>query len=95
MAGEQWVNVFVSILPENEYKQAKASERKSKSIYRFGGSVETKGVCTIDLPVMISSKKHVIEVDVVNSDIPLLMSKPEMTKLGMKIDFSKILLNPL
>ena len=44
---------------------------------------------------MISSKKHVIEVDVVNSDIPLLMSKPEMTKLGMKIDFSKILLNPL
>ena len=89
VAGEQWINEFVSVLPENEYKQAKGSERKSKSIYRFGDGVETKGVCTIDLPVVIGTKKHVIEVDVVNNDIPLLMSKPEMTKLGMKIDFSK------
>ena len=89
VAGEVWMKEFISVLPEEESKQAKASERKSKSIYRFGDGVEKGGVKTVDLPVKIGSKRHVLEVDVVESDIPLLISKPAMTKLGMKIDFSK------
>ena len=88
VAGEQWMKEFLSVLPESEYSQAKESERKNKSVYRFGDGKETHSLRTIDLPVMIGSKKYIIEVDVVASDIPLLISKPSMSRLGMKIDFS-------
>ena len=48
-------------------------------MYRFGDGVEKSCVKTVDLPVMIGSKRHVLGVDVVESDIPLLISKPAMT----------------
>ena len=57
-------------------------------MYRFGDGVESESLKMVSLPVKIGGKQRNIYVDVVTNDIPLLISKPTMLEIGMKIDFS-------
>ena len=88
VAGNVWVEEYLSKLTKEELDKVKSSERKTNSVYRFGDGVESKSVKTLNLPVLIGNKSLIIEVDVVDNKIPLLISKPTMSKLGMKIDFA-------
>ena len=88
VAGVTWMREFLSTLSETEHTEATKSERKNNSVFRFGDGVETRSIKTVDLPVKICSKSFTIEVDVVPNDIPLLISKPSMSRMGMKIDFA-------
>ena len=88
-AGEIWMNGYLATLSEQEKMNAKNSERKTRSIYHFGDGAESSSLKTLDLSMVIGNKKSNIEVDVGTNKIPLLISKPTMTSLGMKIDFAK------
>ena len=88
-AGRVWIEEYLSTLTKEELQKVKDSERKSNSAYRFGDGVESKSMKTLDLPAIIGNKKFLIEVDIVENQIPLLISKPTMSKIGMKIDFAK------
>ena len=88
VAGENWINEYISTLTEEESVDIKRNERKSNSMYRFGDGVESRSLKMLNLPVIIGNRKLFIEVDVVTNNIPLLISKPTMTKLGVKIDFA-------
>lgn len=87
VAGKVWMDEYLSTLNQEEFEKVKRSERKTNSVYRFGDGVESKSDKTLDLPALIGNKMMTIEVDVVDNKIPLLISKPTMRKLGMKIDF--------
>ena len=86
VAGEAWMNEFLATLSKEKYLQVKKSERKTKSVYRFGDGIESYSLKTLDLPVQIGRQSHILEVDVVTNDIPLLISKPSMSRMKVKID---------
>ena len=89
VAGTVWVEEFLSLLNESERKRIKQSSRPSSSLFRFGDGKESRSMKTMLLPICIVGKKTEIEVDIVSNEIPLLISKPTMTQLGMSIDFAK------
>ena len=51
----------------------------------LGDLVESKSIKTVNIPIVIGSKRMLLEVAVVKNNIPLLISKTRMSKLGMKM----------
>ena len=64
-------------------------EKATKSVFRFGDGIEAKGIKCVTVPIVVGPKKLLIDIDVVNNDIPLLISKGAMKQMGMKLDFSR------
>ena len=89
VAGAIWMQEFVATLTEVDRRAVEKSARNSRSLYRFGDGVESKSTKAVNIPIHIGSKKKIIEVDVVDNDIPLLISKPTMKFIGMTLDFVK------
>ena len=87
VAGELWMQEYLASLTDEERSTLESSQKKSLSTYRFGDGVESKSLECFNVPIIIGKEKVSIEVDVVENKIPLLISKPIMTKLGMKLDF--------
>ena len=54
----------------------------------LGDLVESKSIKTVNIPIVIGSKRMLLEVAVVKNNIPLLISKTRMSKLGMKMAWS-------
>ena len=81
VAGEFWMNEFLSTIPPAD--KLKISEVKSDAIFRFGDGAESRSAKKVTIPIKIGSKKYQLQVDVVKNDIPLLISKPVMKKLGI------------
>ena len=86
VAGKQWMNEYVKMLGEKERNLIEKTARASKSLYRFGDGDEQRGLQEVDIPVLIGSKRMKIAVDIVDANIPLLISKPLMSEVGMVID---------
>ena len=62
-------------------------EKSEKIFFGGGRRLESKGKYTI--PATIKDQEVMIEFDVLDANIPLLLSRREMKKLGVKIDFGK------
>ena len=86
VAGQSWINEFLSVLSDEDRKQAEKSTTKSTSLYRFGDGIETKCNHSMTIPMTICDKKRHLSVDVVDNGIPLLISRPTMTELGVILD---------
>ena len=86
VAGKTWMDEFLSQLDEKERKIALNSKKASSSLYRFGDGQETLSKHEITVPMRICGKKMTISVDIVEFEIPLLISRPTMTQLGMVLD---------
>ena len=86
VAGELWISEYLELLSPEQRNQVSQSAKVSYSIYRFGDGVETKSSKALVLPVTIFGKNMYITVDVVQNNIPLLISRPTMSNLGMVID---------
>ena len=87
VAGQVWINEFISSLSDTERKEIK--ECKSSSLFRFGDGVEIRSKKVITIPVVLGRQKFFLDVEVVVNDIPLLISKATMKKLQMKLDFTQ------
>ena len=86
VAGKTWMDEFVSQLGDQERKKALDSKKASSSLYRFGDGQETLSKHEITVPMSICGKNIPISVDIVEVEIPLLISRPTMTQLGMILD---------
>ena len=87
VSGEKWMNIFLSSVP-SELKNHVQGPYKSKKTFQFGnqGILPTQKAYTI--PIVVAGKQHLIEVDVIKSDIPLLMSKAHMKQLGITLNMA-------
>ena len=85
VSGETWMNEYLNTLPKDKLESVEVAN--SNSTYRFGDGKETKAVKTIKTPVIIGNKNYVMEVDVVDNEIPLLISKKSMKRMGMTLNF--------
>ena len=85
VTGELWFDEYVKILSDDD--NSKIVEKGSSSMFRFGDGKESQSLKLVTIPVLIGKEKILLDVDVVEKDIPLLLSKGAMKQLKMKIDF--------
>ena len=87
VAGEVWMNEFIKQLEPQLRETIKRKD--SSAVYRFGDGKEAKSIEQIKVPLLICDQDMHIWVDVVKSHIPLLISLPTMSNMGLIIDTGK------
>ena len=84
VCGDSWLNNYIESLDKNDRQKVK--QTKGQRVFKFGGGrcLQSKG--EYSLPVVIAGKEATINTDVVESDIPLLLSRTAMKKAAVKMD---------
>ena len=85
ICGEKWMKVYLEALPD-DMKGKLIGPNKSNKHFLFGNQGRLKSIAKYKIPVKIGGEENIIPIDVISSDIPLLLSKGEMKKLGMSLD---------
>ena len=85
VAGENWLRIYLESLPTSCSKLVRGPF-SSEKWFKFGNEGMLKSKCKYVLPAEIGDNSVMIEVDIIDSDIPLLLSKEAMKKAKMKID---------
>ena len=84
VCGTEWFKTFMDTLPESELHRVKTSS--SNSVFRFGDGNSLKSIKSVTMPCKLAGKSVTITTEVVESNIPLLLSKESMKKAQMKLD---------
>ena len=84
VCGDNWVNSYIESL--NKDDKAKVKQSAGQKVFKFGGGTCLKSKGEYSLPAMIAGKEVTIKTDVVESDIPLLLSRTAMKKAAIKLD---------
>ena len=85
VCGEKWLKIYLDSLPI-DLKSKVQGPKSSKRLFMFGNQGKMKAKANYSIPVRIGGDENSIEVDVIQSDIPLLLSKNEMKNLGIALD---------
>ncbi len=88
VAGEEWMKIYIASLPGN-MKDMVLGPMKGNKTFQFGNLGLLKSVGRYRIPAMIAGKLDQLEVDVISSDIPLLLSKKDMKKRGMILNLNE------
>jgi len=87
--GVTWLNKF------EQYTRAQfgieLEKKPSSNWYSFGDHAQRKALFSVKLPFILpeAKQKMWIEVDVVSGGIPLLISRPTLTRMNAVLDFGK------
>ena len=73
----------------NKEDSAMVQSQSSSKVFRFGDGKCYEATRKVAIPAMIGHTEVQIETQVINCDLPLLLSKNSMQKAGTKIDFQK------
>ena len=85
VGGEKWLDVYTDSLSDNDKHKIEYSEPQSK--YRFGDGAVVTPHMHVTIPASIGTHPVFIECDIVENDIPLLMSRTSMAKAEMSLNF--------
>ena len=86
VCGSKWLDIYTQSLSKDEQEQI--DEKPSNARFRFGvgGPVYTSER-KINLPAILGKKKVLIETDIIDCDLPLLLSKESMKRAETEICF--------
>ena len=84
VCGKEWLSGFLNSLDGEALKNVQKSS--SQKVFRFGGGTLLSSEGSYTIPAVLAGKKVNINTDVVDSNIPLLLSKDAMKKACMKLD---------
>ncbi|KAL5262236.1 hypothetical protein ACHWQZ_G007827 [Mnemiopsis leidyi] len=84
VCGKGWLEAYVGGLSDKEKRTVRTE--KSKIDFRFGDNPTNPSTIKMTLPAVINDKEVMIQTQVVDADIPLLLSKSAMQKANMVID---------
>ena len=88
VAGEKWLNDFTeNWLNATDRKKIKKST--GKRFFRFGDNPPIKSKEEVQIPICIGDTNLTLVIDIVEADVPLLLSKRQMKEYGMILDLSK------
>jgi len=87
VCGKNWLEDFKSKL--TDYDRSRIVEKESDASFTFGDGASVPSLMNVILPCYILGNRAEIETDVVECDVPLLLSKKAMKKGKMCIDFEK------
>ena len=85
VCGVTWMDAFLDTLNDDEKKLVETSYSDTK--FKFGDGIETKSIKLMKIPATLGNKRIMISTDVVESDIPLLLSRSSMKRGNMVLDF--------
>ena len=85
VAGEKWLRIYLESLPK-EMKQKVKGPTQSTKQFIFGNQGKLKSTAKYTIPTKIGGCDNEITLDIIKSDIPLLLSKSEMKKLGITLN---------
>ena len=83
VCGKTWLQCYVDTLPENTILE----EHHSGKVFRFRAGKAYPSIKQVNVPVHIGEQPGHILTDVVDCEIPLLLSKDSMKKADSKLDF--------
>ena len=86
VCGQAWMDRFMEELEEKNREKVEGPFDSKKS-FGFGNNGELKSEKYYIIPIEMASKKTRMKVEVISSDIPLLMSRKAMEKAGIILDF--------
>ena len=85
VCGKLWLKCYIDSL--SDLLRSKVTFARGEKIYKFGGGVKLKSCALVTLPAFIGGIEVTIETDVVDSDIPLLWSTPDMKRAEVILNF--------
>ena len=85
VCGNNWLKCF----KESMQDEIMIEEKPSHATFKFGNGDAVSSSRKVVLPVTIGSKNVKLETDVVDTEIPLLMSKAAMKKANTVLDFDQ------
>ena len=91
VAGELWIESYLDGLRDDELSKVKYAE--SQNTFKFGNDESFRSLYKVTIPATIGENKILINTDVVETTIPLLLSKQAMKKADTQIDFTKDTVN--
>ena len=86
VAGEVWLKMYREELEKYNLASKIVGPSKSNKIFRFGNSGKLPSLGKYTIPAFLAGKRGTLEIDIVGSDLPLLLSKKAMKGAGMKIN---------
>lgn len=84
VCGAKWLEEYEEMMDGHEKRLVK--EYKSDKYFRFGDGKNVKAYKKVKMPGYIDKEKIEIESEVIEADIPLLLSKAFMKNMGMVIN---------
>ncbi|OWF53616.1 hypothetical protein KP79_PYT25470 [Mizuhopecten yessoensis] len=78
VCGNTWLQTYLDSLGEDD--RSKVVSQTGHRIFKFGGGTKLKSDGEYELPMCIVGKQVTVKTDVVDSDIPLLLSRSAMKK---------------
>jgi hypothetical protein len=84
VCGDGWIKSYLSSLNEKDLEKVVIKE--GKKIFKFGAGEKIKSKASYSLPVVLAGKPVTLVTDVVDSDIPLLLSKNAMKRAKVKLN---------
>ena len=87
LAGQKWLDIYLKSVPKHLLKEVKGPY-SSNTTFEFGNQAKLKSGKAYTIPAIIGDDFHNLEIDIVPSDIPLLLSKDHMKKMGIALDMS-------
>ncbi len=87
VSGEKWMDIYLQALPEHMKKRVKGPFTTGTE-FTFGNNESLKSGKAFKIPIIIANDIHDIIVDVIPSDIPLLLSKTHMKEMGIALNMT-------
>ena len=85
-----WEDMARQLFEDSNWNDVqKVVEESSSTSFRFGDGNSTIANKSVTIPVRIGNEDIMIKTDIIDSDLPLLLSKDAMKKGDVKIDFAR------
>ena len=87
VSGKVWLDIYLESMDEVRKREVRGPLPSNK-VFKFGNNGRLPSQGHYKIPVTLAQKEVLLEMDVVDSDLPLLLSKKAMKKAQMKIDLA-------
>ena len=88
VAGENWLKIYLDSLPK-EFREKVEGPFKGDKWFQFGNQGVLKSIAKYVIPAVLGNRNIFIEIEIISSDIPLLLSKSAMKRAEMIIYLSE------
>ena len=91
VTGDMWLKTYINTLSRKD--RVSIRMYKSHNKYRFGNGVLFPSKYNVIIPIYIANHKYRLSIDVVNCNIPLLLSRETLKRANAKIDIGRALIS--
>ena len=85
VAGNLWFNIFLQSLPQEKLQSV--SKISSNAKFKFGDGDTVQALFTASIPCTLGGRSIQLAVEVVDSNVPLLISNTSLMKMKAVLDF--------